>query len=177
MTETKQPTDIREVYWPGKIAVANDHGHFPGCKAVYFKDAFEMNKYFDQGAEGDRCLLVSITPADGGGYLCLYTKRLDPEEQEEMDFVSRAMSSQMDELRAKRAKAKQDAETAKENAERELARLAKLGAVYEERMKKAEAMPDGKEKKAAIATIFDGKDADLNAIAHGTDTVEEKAGA
>lgn len=162
-------TDIREVYWPGKIAVANDHGHFPGCHAKDFDSAEEMNKFF--GEDGKRYLVVQLLPTNGG-ITALYTNRLDPEEQEELDMVSREMTNKMDELRAKRAEAKAKAQEAKDNAERELSRLAKIGAMYEDRQAALKKLPDGKEKKKQLELLFDGKDADMQAVVEGKDVVE-----
>jgi hypothetical protein len=135
--ENLNQPNVKHEEYPGKINFADVRGNYPGCAAIEFRDAIEMNSFF---ADNPNRLVVAVFPTQRrfmGGVVefyitCLYTKILTDEEIAEFNEVQSEARRLIDERKAKREAARKLIEEEKVKQLQEQKRLLDLGRKCEE---------------------------------------------
>ena len=158
--------DIKEqTGWVGSTSYAQPQGKgdYPGAKCKMFLTIWGFNQYFKKNSH----LLVidvSYIPVLFGLFtspVVMYTNQLSPEEQQDMQEVSREIEFTMAKRRAAKSEAQAKLKAESEAAQQEKDRLVLVGAKYEARVKHMKSLsPSEQERKNMESTLNKG-DADI----------------
>lgn len=153
--------------YPGQISIGAPQA-YPGCKAKWFWSVGGFNDFFsekpNETPHGYLVVHHEVVPYLFGlfvGVSCMYTKQLDPQEEDDMVEVTRRIESEMFEIRKKRREAREKEELAKRLADEEIKRLAKVGAAYEERVSHMRKMDPGDDERKAIEKALNKGDPEV----------------
>lgn len=176
------PEAQKAANYPGLIALADARGSYPGCCAVELRvetpnpNGDTLASLFNAwAAEHPHHLIVYLSvAADNRSATLLYTKQLSAEEQADLQEVADVVSETLKSRREQRAAEKQKMQEAREAGRKETLRLAGVGKEYEARLAKVKAMPDSKEKKAAMKELQSGASEAASEILNAPPAVEEE---
>lgn len=149
----------KAVGYPGKVALADARGSYPGCLAVSLQAKRDANatiaEAINEWAAANPAHLIVFMQVDGAcrEALILYTKQLSPEDQQELEEHAEIMSKVLQEKREERREQETKARLARQVGRNETLRLAAVGREYEKRLGIVKAMPPGKGKKEAMKKL------------------------
>jgi beta-galactosidase GanA len=121
--------------YPGHINVANQYGHFSGCKAVTFSNSEKFNAFFTE-EENQSLLVVDVRNDAQGNIVALYTCVMDADDMDFMKERAHFINEHMEKWKEERNRERAQGEEQEALNKKELARLAELGRKCEQNHKK-----------------------------------------
>lgn len=158
-TTEKPQGHLTGVKYPGAMAMAHERGHYPGVavKAFSRNDGpidVQVNDWCQAHRE-DRPLVVDMK-FSGETAVIFFTRTVSDEEQGDLDFVERFYGEKMRALKDARDERIEKARVEKETAKKESARLADVGARYEQRLQAIKKLPSRQERDKAWSDLESG---------------------